>query len=135
MKRAKTILVLEDDEARVAWLRRQFEQWCFIEHAPTVGAFLDAQRKAHDLVIFDHDLDLTHTGGYDDPKPTGLTAARAYRGRAPALVWSWNDGGAHQICLALRSKGSNTRAYRFDGTVKLAALIATAVSGDGVEKE
>lgn len=125
MKRAKTILVLEDDEARVAWLRRELEQWCFIEHAPTVGEFLEAQKKPHDLVIFDHDLDLTSSGGYSDPKPTGLTAALAYSGRVPALVWSWNDSGAHQICLALRSKGINTRAYRFDGTVKLAAMIVT----------
>lgn len=40
------------------------------------------------------------------------------------LVWSWNDHGAHTIALALRSKGINARVQRFDGTVKLSALIA-----------
>lgn len=100
------ILVLEDSMDRVRWLRSKFPD-CLISHAPTVEDFEKKQAEPHHLVIFDHDLDLSHYsgGGYADPHSlTGADAARLYNLTAPVLVWSMNPPGARHIVEILEDR-------------------------------
>lgn len=97
------ILVLEDTEARIAWLRRAFPQ-ADITWAPIVSSFLDycMVDPGWDLVIMDHDLEGSYPrvqGMYGaEPVPDGTLAAREMViGNWSVLIWSWNPDGAERM--------------------------------------
>lgn len=129
----RKIVVLEDQEVRIQWLRAvvPFDDieivWC-----TSVGKFLKEVREPNvKLVIFDHDLDLF----FDGPDKDGLTgthAARGYRGLTdtPVLIWSFNKSGALNIKSILASKGIRALWVPFmdDNKIKLARTVLTLLT-------
>lgn len=112
------VVVLEDMEVRVEWLRAVLRSsnteivWC-----KDVATFMDAVKADHDLVIFDHDLELLSLAGYSAPsEPNGTDAARLYTGRGPALVWSANPDGAARITEILQKKGIPVTQIAFEAS-------------------
>lgn len=102
------ILVLEDAEVRVEWLRDKFESVATIVHATTVTAMLDELERwkgSLALVILDHDLGTLQPNGADNM--CGSDAARLLdvRRDIPILIWSWNPVGASQMMLSLTDHG------------------------------
>lgn len=102
------VLVLEDAVERVEWLQSVLRRsraevvWC-----KDVESFLDEAKKDHDLVIFDHDLEVLPGTPYGEAPLNGAYAAQEYdpQDKVPVLVWSMNPDGAKRIVDILQSKG------------------------------
>ena len=99
------ILVLEDMEIRVVWLRTIFGDHVEIVWTTNVADFITTQaRVAPDrvcLIIMDHDL---HLPGHA-VVPSGLVAARTMTLVAPVIVWSQNPEGAPSMRDELKRRG------------------------------
>ena len=127
------ILVLEDMECRIDWLRDATKghvvQWC-----KTVSALVAAQGTPS-LVILDHDLGDLGTANFSVGADgmTGLDAADCMPAVAcPVLVWSMNPTRAPQMVQALQRRGMRATWAPY-GTERCAATIALAlVAGRGI---
>ena len=128
MTKRDTILVLEDAEDRVTWLKKIVEplgytvNWCL-----DVREFLQEAEGIRDelaLLVFDHDLG--HAGPqqsdaafdahllikYDQDGRCGLDAARMLGSHPiPAVVWSWNRDGRMAIANEIGMKGKVTKVF------------------------
>lgn len=93
------VLVLEDDEVRIRWLRRALRK-----HDPrivwtdSVTNLLELANREPlwDLILLDHDL---KGRAYN-----GTVAARYLRAVGPIVVWSLNDTGARRMVKILRGR-------------------------------
>lgn len=92
----RTILVLEDNEQRVRWLRRVVRARADVLHTETAQDFLATLEIDPDLVLMDHDL-----GTYFD----GRDAARHMETRAPIVVWSANQRRGPEMVDILLERG------------------------------
>jgi hypothetical protein len=106
------IVVLEDMEARVDWLRGKFPNAAIDWHT-TVSDFVDCLRSGikPDLVIFDHDLDTADPNAkpgqlHDKDGLTGADAARMMPNPEHAMLWVWsaNPIGARVIADIISQK-------------------------------
>jgi len=111
-----TIVVLEDSETRVVWLRKVLPQYkilAFAEVKEFVAA-VSENRANLKLVIFDHDLGQQKPPEgmymsendmlmkYDSEGKTGHDAAHEVEPfNVPALIWSHNPSGRRSIALTL----------------------------------
>lgn len=99
------IVVLEDMETRVGWLRAKLPDAEIVWHTTVLG-FVDCLRSGvdPDVVVLDHDLDTADP----DAKPgqlcdrdgfTGADAARMMPSLERAMIWVWsaNPVGARII--------------------------------------
>ena len=105
------ILVLEDKESRVRWLRRMFPR-ALIVWTDKVERMLAILRedRVWDLVLLDHDLNRDRTG---------MDAAREIRCIAPIVVWSPNVERAPAMVETLRLNGQNVVGWLPFGSVEL----------------
>lgn len=132
----KVVLVLEDMQVRVDWLRdlvgdRASVLWC-----ADVAALLAVLRggSVPDLVILDHDLggiprDLD-AGSRDKDGRTGLDAAEDMPPvECPVLVWSVNPVRAPIMVETLRRRGMQTGWAPFRTTGCTAAITRALLRG------
>lgn len=97
----KVILVLEDVESRIAWLREEVrvDNVVWVKSNAEFISFIERSAPEDiSLMIFDHDL------GRDK----GIEAARFLSERfnqVPAIVWSMNVSGSISIVETLKGKG------------------------------
>jgi CheY-like chemotaxis protein len=94
--RDRTILVLEDNEQRVRWLRRIVREHADVLHTETVPDFLATLEIEPDLILMDHDLGTTFDG---------RDAARHMETRSPIVVWSCNSTRGPQMVDILEERG------------------------------
>lgn len=94
----RTIVVLEDNEQRVRWLRRIVRTSADVLHTETVQDFFATLEVEPDLVLMDHDLN-THFDGRD--------AARHMETSSPIVVWSANHLRGPQMVTILEERGLN----------------------------
>lgn len=111
-----TIVVLEDSEERVTWLKKVLPQYkilAFVDVASFVKAVTESLTDLK-LVIFDHDLGHSRPPDgmyssendmllrYDEDGKTGHDAAHEVpKFDVPALVWSHNVSGRKSIAMTL----------------------------------
>ena len=132
------IVVLEDTEERVEWLKATFPQ-VEIEHCTDVVDFLRATRRPYALAILDHDLagelgDSPEAAGvydrgeaYDQFGLSGMDAVRVVDLDTPVVVWSANPVWGPRMLDALSARGVAYSAYRpFDTTHQMASVIREA---------
>lgn len=118
MKKRDIILVLEDSEDRILWLRKVVEPMGYgVDWWSDVALFLhatEAQKERLALLVFDHDLghaapqrsDTTFDAHmlikFDSAGLCGLDAAKRLGNHAcPAVSWSWNKDGRMAIAHEL----------------------------------
>lgn len=133
----KHIVVLEDQESRIDFLRQHFPHYEIVWFAD-VSPFLAAVKEHREtlcLVVFDHDLGRMGPpdGPYSSPKPyydvegkTGADAAYEIEPfGVPALVWSQNTPGRETICnlLSRGRKASWIQAAPFRATDEFRLLV------------
>ena len=101
---AYNILVLEDMDARVEWLRKTFKFSTAIWHETTVKGFqekfLELQKKRKlQLIILDHDLGGPWFDSKDADEQTGTDAAQWLQSqpRVPTIIWSINAEGSKRM--------------------------------------
>ena len=92
----RTILVLEDNEQRVRWLRRIARSDADVLHTETVQDFLATLEIEPDLILMDHDL-----GTYFD----GRDAATNMETSSPIVVWSANPVRGPEMVTILDERG------------------------------
>ena len=107
------ILVLEDMDIRVQWLRKMFPateiQWC-----SDVSSFQEVLRsRSPSVIILDHDLGPGSVTSEDSGGLTGYDAAKALRTNAPVLIWSVNMWGSNRMSSVLADNGVVHRALPF----------------------
>lgn len=100
------VLVLEDMDHRVEWLRERLPSTAEIRHSNTVEGLLWWWHAEPDLVILDHDLGgvptALGTGSADDNGHTGMDAARRMPVvSCPVIVWSVNPLRAPEMVSEL----------------------------------
>lgn len=121
MNNKKVVLVLEDTQERIDWIRSALPE-CEVKATKNVDEFVAWSTQPHCMAVFDHDLDEAHYGGYAAEQPlTGYDAATKYGGfDQTLLVWSWNPIGAKRITALL--------AIRQDDTYVVQRPFATSAS-------
>lgn len=137
MTEKKTIVILEDNNSRVEWLRQILNGYNILAFA-RVGDFVEAVRDNLPqlaLVIFDHDLGNQHPDpnhaypfllSYDRDGKCGEDAAvEVPPFHCPALVWSQSTPGQRAISMVLRSTSKTTKVLlaEFWPNMEYAALI------------
>jgi hypothetical protein len=132
------IVVLEDTDERVKWLRDTFPQ-VDIMHCTDVVEFMQATRRPYALAILDHDL-AGELGDSPEAKDTydrgaayarfglsGMDAVRVVDLDTPVVVWSANPVWGPRMASALAERGVGWSAYRpFDTTHQMASVIREA---------
>lgn len=120
-KKMARILVLEDFDSRVEWLRSVLRRsQANIEWYKKVEPFLEAAKTDHDFVILDHDLDFLHYTNNNYLKeaypPSGTDACREYdpQRKVPVLIWSQNPDGAKRMEWMLKQKGIPVTRVAFE---------------------
>lgn len=129
------ILVLEDMEPRVTWLKSTFPDVEIIWEA-TVDGFIsklkliDVSRLA--LFLLDHDLGGPFEGSSDQTGKSGLDAVNELGpwSNVPAIVWSINYTGAMNMVKTLNDHGFIVTHIPFHhlNFSSLAAAIGSQVS-------
>jgi len=127
------ILILEDMEERINLLKEKINHWHLTDNVDiiwktNVGSFeawVNGNKNSPpDLIIFDHDLDISHYESWQDdwgigkePKvshdcakvPNGADAAKLIEWTdVPVVIWSVNRYGAMNIRDILNDKGINS---------------------------
>lgn len=97
------ILVLEDHDVRIEWLREYFPD-AVIMWAQNVTTFEGSLKYKPRMILLDHDLGPLPETGYDAAKllPDTVDA------ETPVLIWSQNPVGADNIKSYLKSNGFTT---------------------------
>lgn len=98
------ILVLEDMEERVNWLRKTFRFGVTVYHETSVEGFkekfeqLESKGKLN-IVILDHDLGGPFFDSSDKHGLTGTDAAKwlLTKQRKPTIIWSVNPEGSKRM--------------------------------------
>ena len=132
------ILILEDMEPRITWLRRVLPDaaLCWVKSVPEFDQ-LWARDRAFGLVILDHDLRPEHYGAGSEMASgwNGMAAARSIaesgvEAGTSVLVWSMNPIGAPRMERVLREAGVPVSRHAF-ALPGLAEVLATYASDRG----
>ena len=127
------VLVLEDQEVRVDWLRDTFPDFMEIIWSKTVSDFLQSCKDhagVTAVAILDHDLgfDESVLQSEDVNGQTGTDAARLMLPVPYVVIWSMNPGGSRLMRDILRDKKQRVRYAPFASQDMLAGEIFVAVS-------
>lgn len=103
------VLVLEDTQARVSWLRDRFPELTVI-HATNPLEFVEGWDQGPSLIILDHDLGLSAWDGYEACK---LLPELDPHCTTPVLIWSQNPVGVGHMAQFLQRNGWQVYRYMF----------------------
>lgn len=99
------VLLLEDEQHRIDWLRRKFPQWV-VNWTKHPDETIEAMRSdAWDLIILDHDLHFP-VDSYVGSEPTGFWAAREVPMGSTVLIWSINIPAAERMAGAIEERNA-----------------------------
>lgn len=107
------ILVLEDWEPRVDWLRDKFPGLTIVQTLTKCEFVQELESSKPSIVILDHDLGLPDFDGYQACK---LLVERFSVPTFPIIVWSQNPVGAQHMTQLLRRHSFNVKQLMFGMT-------------------